>query len=178
MLCLLQLKCVEQLSSLFSQISSPRELKCYVKEGLKNSQSNCLPLMTINLLTRLAEANLMCDDDIAANIQLEGVRFIFGSLLRDAEKIKDTSDEDGSEIVKFPGQDDRSMSPAFVTHCHQAPAFLSHNSSCNCVPCNLPMLHRTILRYTFVQGWTLVVSGNSETAMNRFSLYQSMYEGL
>ena len=34
MLCVLQLRCVEQLSSLFRQISAPRELKCYLKEGL------------------------------------------------------------------------------------------------------------------------------------------------
>jgi hypothetical protein len=50
-LCVLQLRCVEQLSSLFRKISAPRELNCYLKEGLKVAQWQCLPLRAANLLS-------------------------------------------------------------------------------------------------------------------------------
>ena len=54
-LCILQLRCVQQLSSLFRQISATRELKCYLKEGLKVAQWQCLPFQAANQLVHLAE---------------------------------------------------------------------------------------------------------------------------
>jgi len=158
----LQLQCVEQLSTLFRMISSPRELKCYLKEGLKVAQLQCLPLQTANLLCSLAGAHLLCDDEAAATVQVDGVLFVLHCVLGDKSVKTKNMESDDSEVVKLPGQDDRSMSPALVKHYHTPPPFLEHPPSCTCLPCTLPLLHRVLLGTMFSQAWGLAVAGQED----------------
>jgi len=158
----LQLRCVEQLSYLFRQISSPRELKCYLKEGLKLAQCQCLPLQTASLLSSLAGAHLMCDDEAAASVQLDGVAFILGCVLGDKSVKTRNTESDNSEVLKLPGQDDRSMSPALSKQHQAPPPFLDHPAQCSCHPCTLPLLHRVLLDTTFSQAWCLALAGQED----------------
>ena len=52
----------------FLILSIHRELRAYVKEGLRMVQSSCLPLRTCSLLVSLAKAQLLCDDDEQAQV--------------------------------------------------------------------------------------------------------------
>ena len=158
----LQLQCVEQLSTLFRMISSPRELKCYLKEGLKVAQLQCLPLQTANLLCSLAGAHLLCDDEVAATVQVDGVMFVLGCVLGDKGVKTRNMESDNSEVVKLPGQVDRSMSPALSKQHHTPPPFLEHPPSCSCLPCTLPLLHRVLIGTIFSQAWCLAVAGQED----------------
>ena len=72
----LQLTSLQRVADCYSRISSPREWKCYAKEGLRLAQTNCLSLRTAACLMSLAQSNLLCDDEVAATVQLAGARFI------------------------------------------------------------------------------------------------------
>ena len=72
----LQLTSLQRVTDFYSQISSPREWKCYAKAGLRLAQTNCLSLRTAACLISLAQSNLTCDDAVAAAVQLAGTRFI------------------------------------------------------------------------------------------------------
>ncbi len=45
-----------------------RELRAYVKEGVRLSQSFCLPLRACGQLVSLATAQLLCDDEEQAQV--------------------------------------------------------------------------------------------------------------
>jgi hypothetical protein len=46
-----------------------RELRAYVKEGVRLAQSFCLPLRTCGQLVSLATAQLLCDDEEQAQVR-------------------------------------------------------------------------------------------------------------
>ena len=85
---ILQLECYDHLCTLYTTIASPRELKCYVKLGIKFAQEQCLALRAAEQLLSLAGANLMCEDEAGAGVQLAGTQFILGDVLSRASKGK------------------------------------------------------------------------------------------
>ena len=85
---ILQLECFDHLCTLYTTISSPRELKCYVKLGTKMAQEQCLALRAAEQLLSLASTNLLCEDDVGAGVQLAGTQFIIGNVLSRASKGK------------------------------------------------------------------------------------------
>ena len=68
---------------MFRLTAAPRELKCYLKTGLKFAQSHCLPLRVGELLVELAQLCLLCDDEEGAEVHLAGTEFILSSVLTD-----------------------------------------------------------------------------------------------
>ena len=89
-----QFECLDQLSYLYRTISAPRELKSYIKIGLTFAQEECLALRTGDLLIKLAAANLLCEDEVAAGVQIEGAHFILGDIINsrvDKTKVKNVS---------------------------------------------------------------------------------------
>ena len=83
---ILQLECFDHLCTLYTTISSPRELKCYVKLGTKMAQEQCLALRAAEQLLSLASTNLLCEDDVGAGVQLAGTQFILGNVLSRASQ--------------------------------------------------------------------------------------------
>ena len=84
-----RLECLDHLASLYRTISSPLLLKCYVKTALTSCQEECLPLRTADYLVKLASTNLLCDDEVGAKVQIDGVQFILGDIMDNkADKIK------------------------------------------------------------------------------------------
>jgi hypothetical protein len=51
-----------------------RELRAYVKEGVRLAQSFCLPLRACGQLVSLATAQLLCDDEEQAQVGGAGMR--------------------------------------------------------------------------------------------------------
>ena len=76
-----QIQCLGHVVSLFRTISAPRELKCYVKLGLKFCQVECLALRTADFLANLALTNLVCEDDTGAGVQIAGAQFVLAHVL-------------------------------------------------------------------------------------------------
>ena len=77
----LHLRSLQNFASLFRLASAPRELKLYLKTGLKFAQERCLALRSARLLVELAQFSLLCDDEQAADVHLEGTQFILASVL-------------------------------------------------------------------------------------------------
>jgi hypothetical protein len=50
-----------------------RELRAYVKEGVRLAQSFCLPLRACGQLVTLATAQLLCDDEEQAQVGGVGI---------------------------------------------------------------------------------------------------------
>ena len=88
--CLAQLHLASllNLSSMFRLCSAPRELKCYLKTGLKFAQERCLPLRVAALLLEMAKFSLLCDDEVGAEVHLAGTEFILSTVLRDRTAVK------------------------------------------------------------------------------------------
>ena len=192
---ILQLECFDHLCTLYTTISSPRELKCYVKLGIKMAQEQCLALRAAEQLLSLASTNLLCEDDVGAGVQLAGTQFILGDVLSRASKGRKVNVDaylnpisqcqpsqpllsDKSRIVRTQGQSDLSMSPTFVRHNNNPPEFLQHPDSCSCLPCRLPRLHVLLMRLTRNTASSLALQGDLEAASSQFAEAHSVYKQL
>ena len=78
----LHLRSLQNFADMFRLASAPRELKLYLKTGLKFAQERCLALRSARLLVELAQLSLLCDDEEAAEVHLGGTQFILASVLQ------------------------------------------------------------------------------------------------
>ena len=125
---------------MFRLAAAPRELKLYLKTGLKFAQEHCLALRSARLLVEMAQFSLLCDDEQAAEVHLEGTQFILASVLEaDKTAVKvclsnilyiycltffiflQVKSTDNSRVVTLPGQEDLSMSPNLIRHNNNPP---------------------------------------------------------
>jgi len=177
----LELRAKAQLVNLYSQMSAPREMRCYIKEGLKSAQRNCLPLRSCEILLELAKSNLLCDDEQLALTQLAGAKFTLGGTLGVEEtggKKQRVDKVDDDKIIRLPGQTDQSMSPALNRSQQCPPTWLDHPLGCPCAPCSSPRLHSCLLQYTGLRAAALHMGGELNEAVASFNSTASLAVGL
>ena len=166
----LQLRCVDQISSLFRSIGAPRELKCHLKWGLRLTQTLCLPLRSAHFLLKLSDCYLLCDDEVAAEALLQGVDHILGGkMAKGRAGERGTAGFQVEEVVKLPGQSELqalTASPSLVRPVVSKPEFLTHPSSCSCFFCNTPALHVVLLKLAFYRAAARDMAGDGVSALS------------
>merc|ERR1719370_1893181 len=178
----LQLRCVDQISSLFRSIGAPRELKCHLKWGLRLTQTLCLPLRSAHFLLKLSDCYLLCDDEVAAEALLQGVDHILGGkMAKGRAGERGTAGSQVEEVVKLPGQSELqalTASPSLVKPVVTKPEFLSHPSSCLCFSCKTPPLHVVLLKLALYRAAARDMAGDGGSAMTMMNLAMEMVPSL
>ena len=75
------LSSLSHLVTLYKNVSSPRDLKCYIKLGLSLAQQHCLPLRVTQFQLEMAGANILCEDEVGASVQVAGAQFVLADIL-------------------------------------------------------------------------------------------------
>ena len=70
------------------------------------AQWQCMPLQAVNMLVHLSEGHLLCDDEVAVSVQVDGVMLVLSSLVGEKKTVSFCSQISDFLIVMFTGEQD------------------------------------------------------------------------